>query len=572
MKNLVKTISLLVLGGMAIFGCKRHEADNVVPDSVYGVYEGAMTCAEEGTSVEILDISSTTADFYTYNYSLDDDYTVKSKRTYPINVIPAGKNYPVRFTFTDDSGKKCTYAIEDDVIFDADKKGNTYVKTENAISYYKQVQNKERVLPTDKEFTGPSKYSSSFTYSDDDKFNLQEGEDWVAFIEWAAKTAATTAWGKGVSVLLDMLFPSSGSSTTLDDLLDKMNAITDQLAQMTVLYKNTTYESYLNQRSKYVSELSNYNAEYYIRLSNAKTEDDVKTIILEWASDNVGGNPVYVQGFNFIDFLSKTVVEQKDIFNMYDLYTYNTTAWEREGYAIRENLRAGDVAIAAQTFYLTQLYQTLRDGVDDDSRKSILASNITKFEAFTENVKNHPVEHHDNMAICQINGAHFAMDAVNFQYAGSSTYRNPYWCSIPRTWYEYESDMDFMWGPNKVENYNKAITPDEMKNILDYYDGTGWTLGQILVFKAGCQLSFLPVQTIILTLQSNGYSSDWREIGLDKSIDYNAKSSSEIGPKIVGRGYFEVTGTMYTWYLKFLRWENFNENLFWIKTNVLERR
>lgn len=57
-----------------------------------------------------------------------------------------------------------------------------------------------------------------------------------------------------------------------------------------------------------------------------------------------------------MDFLLTTVVEQKDIFSMYDLYTYNTTAWESQGYGIREALRKSDIAAVAEGMFLTQYY------------------------------------------------------------------------------------------------------------------------------------------------------------------------------------------------------------------------
>lgn len=188
-------------------------------------------------------------------------------------------------------------------------------------------------------------------------------------------------------------------------------------------------------------------------------------------------------------------------------------------------------------------------------------------------MKNRPVERHNDKVICQIPGTHFVMDAVNFKYMTSGNYRNPTWFSIPRKWIEYSDDLDFIYGPDKIENYNKSLTPNEVKNILDYYSGSDLTLSEIFKTKAGCRMSIapLPNQTFILTLQSQGYSADAKVIGLDKSVNFLAKSSDEIGAQTIGRGYFEEKGSFYRWYLEFIRWETFNENQVWIRTNVLER-
>ncbi len=565
-RTFLKAMSLLAVAS-ALVGCKHHDVDS--PVSFDGVWEGAMTISETGeTFVDLIDINGSKADFYNMKYSLGSGYEVNTKKESDIEVYQSDKNNSARIVTVVD-GKERTYVLDGSSVMYSTDGESQYFLTSNAMSYYKPLTLEPSLLVKDAEYIGPTKFNNTLLASPE---AFTEDFNWEEFLVWALKTAGTTAGGKAVSALLDILFPASGSSTTLDELLDKMNAITDQLNQMTLLYKNSNYENKLNERSKYISELTNYNSEYYIRLSNAKTEEAVSTIIMDWASHSVGGSPVYVQGLNFIDFLLNTVMEQRDIFNMYDLYTYNTTAWECEGYSIREALRASDIAVAAQNLYLTQLYHMLRTDISEDSRIEILDKNIKRFNEFADYIKKRPVEHHNDKVICQIAGAHFVMDAYNFSFVGSNEYRNPSWYSIPRKWMEYSSDMNFMWGPNVIETYNKAITPNEMKCILDYYKGTEWTLAQILIFKAGCKLSMLPVfTTIILTLQSEGYSADWRTIGLDKSIDFYAKYSSDIGPKTVGIGYFEQKGSIMDMYLQFSRWSSFTEKQFWIRTNVLER-
>ncbi len=557
---------LCLAAASALLGCHKQETEAPLP--LDGVWEGPMSVSETGvTTIKILNIKdNATAEFYDMKYSLTGGYETLSKESSAIERLNGGSQ---GFSATV-GGKQLSFGREDNIIVllgDDEESSYSYHLTDNDISYYKAVNLKRSLLPNDKEFAGPRRLELS----------LQSGQqftagdfDWLEFLEWAGKTAATTAWGKGVGELLDMLFPASGETTTLDDLLGKMDEISNQLAQMTILYKNTTYEKYLNDRSKMVSELTNYNKEYYTRLSNAETDEEVKTIILDWASHSVGGNPVYVQGFNFIDFLLTTVIEQRDIFNMYDLYTYNTTAWESQGYAVREALRASDIATAAQNLYLTQLYHTLRDGIKDADRETILKDNITKFEKFSEYIKNRPVERHEDRGICQIEGAHFVMDKFALDYPN---YRNPKWNTIPCRWTRYQSDVYFMWGPNQAENYSKALTPDEVKRILDYYEGSGRTLYEIFNDDANIKLGAYIVTSYyngVIPLQSGYYSKSWRYVGVDSAVFIRtATSANDIQPTAVG--YACIDGMGILGHLGLISWFDFYADYNWTRTNVLER-
>lgn len=574
MKNTLLRTALCLAAASMLLGCHKHEAET--PQSLDGVWEGPMSVSETGvTTIKILNVKDNeTAEFYDMKYSLTSGYEILSKESSSIERLKGGTQ---GFKATV-GGNQLTFNMNGDSILflgDDEDSAVAYHLSDNSISYYKSFSIDPSLLPdpNDKEFTGPSKLDVSLQGSLKSGQQFTAGDfDWIEFLEWAGKTAATTAWGKGVGVLLDMLFPASGETTTLDDLLGKMDEISNQLAQMTILYKNTTYERYLNDRSKMVSELTNYNKEYYTRLSNAETDDEVKTIILDWASHNVGGNPVYVQGFNYIAYLLTTVIEQRDIFNMYDLYTYNTTAWESQGYAVREALRASDIATVAQTFYLTQLYHTLRDGIKDADRETILKDNIEKFEKFSEYIKNRPVERHEDRGICQIEGAHFVMDKYALDYPD---YRNPKWSPIPCRWTRYKSDVYFMWGPNQAENYNKALTPDEVKRILDYYEGSGRTLYEIFNEDANIKLAARIVTSYyngVLPLQSGYYSKSWRYVGVDSAVFVRtAKSASDIQPTAVGYACIDGMGSLFDDYLGLVEWFDYYDSYNWTRTNVIER-
>ena len=567
MKNTFFRTALILAGVLAVAGCKQQE--NEVPSSLAGVWEGAMRVSENGaTSVRILSITEdSTAEFYDMDYTLSGGYEIKSKEVASIDYHGSGDGLPEHFNTVFD-GKAATFTRSGNVLTtpgEDSENPTTFFLTANGLSYYKAFKLEPSLLPADPEYTGPRKLSPSLQSGP----ALTAGIDWMGLLEWAGKTAATTAWGKGVGVLLDMLFPASGEDTRLDEILDKVNAISNQLAQMTILYKNTTYEAKLNERSKWVNEITNFNEEYYIRLSNAKTEEDVSAIILDWASHNVGGNPVYVQGMNYMDFLLTTVIEQKDIFNMYDLYTYNTTPWESMGYAAREGLRASDIAVAAQNLYLTQLYHMFRTDIDDASRATILEKNIKKFEDFSEYVLTRPVERHDDRSICQIEGAHFVMDSSPLDYPD---YRNPSWSPLPCVWTD-DAHANFMWGPNRAENFNKALKAEEVKAILNYYAGSGRTLGDIFRNDANVKMDeeIVSSEFAVIPLQSGNFSPAPTYVGVDCAVFVNfARTADNMGPVPCGQGHIEFDLWTFRSYL--YEWYTFYADYSWIRTNVIERQ
>ncbi len=593
MKKTLFRAMLIIMGAAAVMGCDKQNqgTPDIAEDSANGVWEGPMTIDEAGnTTVEIINIKNgEIAEFYEMGYTLENGYEVKDKETSAIGILSGDKNSLTSFVVTID-GNTVTFTREGNSLVceagtptagvsadSGEEEENLTVYNRNGydISHYKNVKLSPSLLPTDEEYAGPSKLSVSLKSTGNVEM-LTAGIDWMELLVWAGKTAATTAWGKGVGVLLDMLFPAT-EDTRLDTILEKIDAISEQLAQMTILYHNTTYESYLNQRSKMISELENCNSVYFTRLSKVNTEDEaqaeaeVKVIVLDWAKNTVGGNPVWAQGFNYIDFLLKTVVEQKDIFNMYDLYTYNTTPWENMGYAIREGLRASDIAIAAQTLYLTQLYHKVREDLDDASLEKILSDNIAKFNTFSEYIMSRPVEHHDDKGICQIYGAHFVMESYPLDYP---QYRNPSWSTIPCRWTS-DSYGYFMWGPNQAENYNKALKPEEVECIMNYYAGSDRSLGDIFKEDANIKLGAKIVTSNfngVVPLQGGSYSQG-NNVGVDKAIFLNtAKTADDIKPLACGEAHCEMK---YEYIvvprLYLVGWYTFNDDYNWVRTNVIER-
>ena len=130
-----------------------------------------------------------------------------------------------------------------------------------------------------------------------------------------------------------------------------------------------------------------------------------------------------------------------------------------------------------------------------------------------------------------------------------------------------------MWGPNQAENYSKALKPDEVKRILDYYEGSDRTLGEIFKEDANIKLgAWIVTQSYngVLPLQSGYYSPDWDYVGVDAAVFLKtAKSSSDIKPTACGYASLGASG----WQMKltFLKWYEYYSDYIWTRTNVIER-
>lgn len=556
---------VLVFALLAFFcaACDKEGTERNV-ESLAGVWEGPMTTSGRDVHVKIMNISGAAAELYDMKYTFDG-YEVIEKKEASVKMQNHRKNEPTRFLLSVD-GKESGYFHEGGLIGEAE--GECLFKlTGNTMDHYKDgIFVAPGQLPSDDEYTGPSRYS--------DRLQMLSGPslalDWTDLLLWVGEAAVKSASSMAASAFLDFIFSGDSASASLDDVLARIEEIKDMLNTMINLYHNSVYEAKLNERSKLQYEMHNHNYEAFIRLKNASTEDQARDIIKSWADKTVGGNPAYEQVLNYMDFLNTTVIEQKDIFNMYDLYTYNTTPWEHHGYAYRESLRKSDIAAVAEGLFLTQYYQMVRTDLDEVSRKEILNANAAKFKAFSDFVQKHPVEHHDQMAVCQIQGAHFVMEKQSVSYPD---FHNPSWCSLPARWTRYSSDEYFMWGPNQAENFSQAISMYELAAIMQYYGGKK-NVYEILHDEAECEMRSDTKpgsgKRAVVCLQGGYYPGDWREIGLDSAVLTSASYPYEIGPQSAGRAIIDGAG-IFAQYLEFYKWDKYYEDIVWIRTKVTER-
>ena len=428
-------------------------------------------------------------------------------------------------------------------------------------------------------FTGPSEYVrlNALKPSLSVAFNADPVKETIW--QWIAKGLVSGASSTVARLIIQSLVQDE-ESKTLDTILSQVNMVNAQLAELINLVHNTTYEKYLNERtSSYLNPMRNLSNEYILRVKEAWQDDpdSVGPIVIEWANRTVGGNPAYVEVKNFIDYLTGTVVEQKNLYQMYDMYVYNTHPWENMGYEVRENLRAGDLAVIAQSLFLTRLYYAYGN-FTETTRESLCEELRGCFENYQTFCKAHPVEHHDDQAICQIKGSHFSMPK---ELVSRDFYNHP-WMPYETPW-EFENQESAWWLVNGDTHYNCAqifkfcMSEDEAKAISGYYKASPYkSMVEVLTKDAECTLPFnenqMSGKKIMMQLQTDASDphQEYNNYYIKANKAMEASKDFSVGEKSIGIAWLERHGFLWMeqW---FKQWDTYYDDQLWFRTQITAR-
>lgn len=395
-----------------------------------------------------------------------------------------------------------------------------------------------------------------------------------SFLAWLGPIVARSAATYGCTAIYKAIFEDD-QAAKMDEIIEKVNEMSRMLTELTELFHNTSYEKYLNDRTNnYIAPLRNYTSEYYTRLENCDgSEESIKKIVVEWGDGTIGGNKACVQYQNFIDFLTKSIVEQKSLYQIYDIYVFNTTAWEADGYAFREGIRSCDLAVIAQNAFLATLYYRAKDGIDDKSRDTFLARIKSYVDTYQEYLENYPVERHDDMAICQIKDLHmsFSRDLAVRDY-----YNKP-WFPNGSEWDSENNESAWVLTYGKVggiasETYRQCFSPNEIAKLMEYYKGASYTnFGELLREEAGCNIpEDIDGKTHLLLCQGDGYSEryEYDDYKIYASGALLLNKSKTCGRQDIGIGYLEHYGFLWL-NQRFNRWTTaFDHNRVWLCTDI----
>lgn len=202
--------------------------------------------------------------------------------------------------------------------------------------------------------------------------------------------------------------------------LDKMNSKLDTLTSIAEGIYSTMGESELNnivaafnQVDLHLENFKKVNNFFYERLNNAlaanASESEMIDIVREWGKTSVNGTDAYIATQNLASEILRFSYKYKGIpYNycmVFDMIAFDSFPWECLGYDYREMYRAAAAAELTRCLYLSAAYY------NSYSASASIESDIKPCaQMLADFFDKSKVVRHNDVAICQINGAHFSMD------------------------------------------------------------------------------------------------------------------------------------------------------------------
>jgi hypothetical protein len=430
----------------------------------------------------------------------------------------------------------CETTIDSMQVFNFDPDLEEFIKQQESVEEEYSVDNplyigpsEEQYVDTDADLDVPNEF-----YGDEAETKAV-GEVLLTAGQWLGEKLAGACASYAGTALMNLIFKSEDPNVkTFKKILDNTEQIKNKLNTLESKLDKIIFNQFaakVAQRNKIILGIHTVNNECMLDMdkiyNNKAYEQDTVTrdsLILvalnKWASTP----QVEFTGATFLTQLTNFLMESTSTYNMfqvYDLYVFNTHRWEAEGYSDREDFRDGDVAIVAECLFLTALRHKLRNEPAEVAKDIKIAQNFADFYA-----KN-PVKRRNDVAVCQIKGAHVifkkAPEKVDYQgmpylkdqvlFTTGETLRadERRINTIPKKELNYDTDLIF---------YNRKpatfILGEEAKAIVNAY-GNKMSLNQIFSKTAGFAESPFPNQRIV--------TSEWK-FSFDDPGSYIRRSHS----------------------------------------------
>lgn len=290
-----------------------------------------------------------------------------------------------------------------------------------------------------------------------------------------AKIEARTALGDFVKGLL---FGESPDPTMkkLDEIIEKIDAIQKQLdvlqATMDEVQKKIDEQAFNDFRRDLDVVLNleyayrTHARRYYFMLEKATTDDEIRSILTEWATTSVSGNQACEQGFNFIQqfigFKRKYLSNDLTVFGLYDLVAFDNYAWENEGYESRDTFRATTAADILLGMTMSYMFFCMNN---EDQMADTCVAAIEKALSYYEA---NPLIKSDK-AVCQIAGAYLTFDRDNcWSEHKASKFGSMIWLDSDKS--VFNPFTDHLGTDQEIAAYKQSqITLDEYNILVSYY-------------------------------------------------------------------------------------------------------
>lgn len=335
----------------------------------------------------------------------------------------------------------------------------------------------------------------------------------------------------------------------LSTITNQLNEVCEQLrdidATVVEIRNVLTAQVYLNYRRDLIA-INNLNKEYFEEVEGAVYDTvRLRETLDRWATETVNGNPSRLAAKNLADLLYDGSMTSADPCKVYDMIAYNTIPWESQGYDLRDEFRAADALIILRGLQLSYMYYLLHDNHSMAQEVANTASNLAKYYDY------HSVVRHNDVAICQIRGAHLKLnkkikDISSFSLK-SSDYINGRQMMAAHA---YGADINVP-SETQIVNYaNQLFSQKEIDAICTFYQSIGESnksFLSVLCDDAGLELPEINRSSDIYMM-----TQDFNATCYDQSVyfdvytfvDYSVLSMKS--KVIVTLGDFMSTGPVYS--------------------------
>lgn len=290
---------------------------------------------------------------------------------------------------------------------------------------------------------------------------------------FAVNTLLSTAFGE--------IFESE-EVQLLNQVLDKLEVMETKLDELTSLAmqmyndlketeQNAIVASYKT-IEQHLLNLSFVNTDIYGRLesaiANGYDEEAIKSIISAWETSVINGisAPYAAQSLaaEILNFSYKFNSTPYNFFMVTDMIAFDSYPWEESGYEYREMYRAFVSAELVRAMFLSAACYQMHKSANSLNNLSSYALTLEKFFELCK------VVHHDDVAICQIKGAHFTVgrDALvireGFDWTFGQTHITPQQAIV------LEGTPTSIPSKDEVNSYlSSQLTDAEVQAIIGYY-------------------------------------------------------------------------------------------------------
>lgn len=315
----------------------------------------------------------------------------------------------------------------------------------------------------------------------------EQGEDnfvgiWANIGEFILKGTATSILNTLNKPLMNKLstffFGEDENTKRFNQIMNQLNEINHKMdlllekAEKTLrkideLQYNQMHDGYVDFNNN-LAVLTSLNDEFYNKLKEDMTEEELCEIMNKWGDRVVNGNsaPYAMKALaqKLSDFSYLYDGQDRNLFAVYDMIVFHNTPWETMGYDLRDMFRAALAFEFARTAYMTTLYFTV-------NKSEVSINNVQKTTEWLIkyfSTQGNAVTRRTDKVVCQLEGAHFIADADALHEHTSWT--GSCWMNSEQTAF---AQGNLSSSPDVSKMKQSQLTQSEVSAITTYYKGVG---------------------------------------------------------------------------------------------------